>query len=151
MKKLSLKNQIKKTIIPMQPTSRRVFFVFFFAFSISAGYTQIVSAEEMTLNVPLGLNASALQIPADNPMTVEKVALGRFLFFDKRPPETTALPVQPATCPRLRLRTDSPFPPELTGSRVEEVPNRLKSCLYENPVLGWAGPFTGSPGHRSSE
>ncbi len=46
--------------------------------------TPITSAKEMQLNLPLGLDASSLKIPADNPMTEEKVALGRFLFFDKR-------------------------------------------------------------------
>jgi cytochrome c peroxidase len=36
------------------------------------------------IQVPLGLNKFNLEIPADNPMTVEKVALGRLLYFDKR-------------------------------------------------------------------
>jgi cytochrome c peroxidase len=35
------------------------------------------------VNVPLGLDAD-LHIPADNPMTAEKVELGRMLYFDKR-------------------------------------------------------------------
>ncbi|MHB8481874.1 MAG: cytochrome-c peroxidase [Nitrospiria bacterium] len=35
-------------------------------------------------SIPLGLDESALYIPKDNPMTKEKVELGRFLFFDKR-------------------------------------------------------------------
>ncbi len=34
--------------------------------------------------IPLGLDTSAFHIPSDNPMTSEKVALGHFLFFDKR-------------------------------------------------------------------
>ena len=36
------------------------------------------------LNLPLGLEKDALVIPADNPLTKEKVELGRTLFFDKR-------------------------------------------------------------------
>lgn len=35
-------------------------------------------------DMPLGLKSSAFHVPPDNPMTSEKVALGRFLFFDKR-------------------------------------------------------------------
>jgi cytochrome c peroxidase len=35
-------------------------------------------------NIPLGLDPDAFYVPADNPMTVEKIELGRLLFFDKR-------------------------------------------------------------------
>jgi len=34
--------------------------------------------------MPLGLDDEAFKVPADNPITKEKVELGRFLFFDKR-------------------------------------------------------------------
>lgn len=34
--------------------------------------------------LPLGLDAGAFYVPEDNPMTQEKIALGRLLFFDKR-------------------------------------------------------------------
>ncbi len=33
---------------------------------------------------PLGLNANSLVIPKDNPLTKEKIELGKLLFFDKR-------------------------------------------------------------------
>ena len=36
------------------------------------------------LILPLGLEEEALYIPSDNPLTPEKVALGKQLFFDKR-------------------------------------------------------------------
>ncbi len=36
----------------------------------------------MVVTVPLGL--PELKIPADNPMTAEKVELGKMLYFDKR-------------------------------------------------------------------
>jgi len=41
-------------------------------------------AEEFQLKVPLGLDADALQIPEDNPLTAEKIELGRLLYFDGR-------------------------------------------------------------------
>ena len=41
-------------------------------------------AEEYKLKIPFGLEESAVVIPADNPLTKEKVELGRLLFFDKR-------------------------------------------------------------------
>ena len=39
---------------------------------------------EYKLKIPFGLEETAVVIPADNPLTNEKVELGRALFFDKR-------------------------------------------------------------------
>lgn len=39
---------------------------------------------EYTLKLPFGLDEGSVVIPADNPLTNEKVELGRVLFFDKR-------------------------------------------------------------------
>jgi cytochrome c peroxidase len=39
---------------------------------------------EYKLKIPFGLEETAVVIPADNPLTKEKVELGRMLFFDKR-------------------------------------------------------------------
>lgn len=39
---------------------------------------------EYKLKIPFGLEETAVVIPADNPLTKEKVELGRLLFFDKR-------------------------------------------------------------------
>jgi cytochrome c peroxidase len=42
------------------------------------------SASEYKLKIPFGLEETSVVIPADNPLTNEKVELGRMLFFDKR-------------------------------------------------------------------
>lgn len=42
------------------------------------------AARPYQLKLPLGLDEFALEIPENNPPTVEKVELGRMLFFDKR-------------------------------------------------------------------
>jgi len=39
---------------------------------------------EYKLTIPFGLEETAVVIPADNPLSKEKVELGRLLFFDKR-------------------------------------------------------------------
>ena len=39
---------------------------------------------EYKLQIPFGLDESAVVIPDDNPLTREKIELGRLLFFDKR-------------------------------------------------------------------
>ena len=43
-----------------------------------------VAATEYKLQIPFGLEETAVVIPADNPLTTEKIELGRILFFDKR-------------------------------------------------------------------
>ena len=42
------------------------------------------SATEYKLKIPFGLEETAVVIPADNPLTNEKIELGRLLFSDKR-------------------------------------------------------------------
>ena len=42
------------------------------------------TAADYKLAIPFGLEETAVVIPADNPLTAEKVELGRTLFFDKR-------------------------------------------------------------------
>ena len=44
----------------------------------------VVTATDYKLKIPFGLEETAVVIPADNPLTKEKVELGRILFFDKR-------------------------------------------------------------------
>ena len=42
------------------------------------------SASDFRLQLPLGLQEQAAYIPDDNPLTAEKIALGKQLFWDKR-------------------------------------------------------------------
>ncbi|MED5353160.1 MAG: cytochrome-c peroxidase, partial [Nitrospinota bacterium] len=44
----------------------------------------VSKVEAYELKIPLGLDEEAFKVPKDNPMTKEKVELGRLLFFDKR-------------------------------------------------------------------
>jgi cytochrome c peroxidase len=41
-------------------------------------------AADFALTLPLGLQEQAAYVPADNPLTAEKIALGKQLFWDKR-------------------------------------------------------------------
>jgi len=43
-----------------------------------------VVSHEYKFKLPLGLDESGISIPPDNPITTQKVELGRVLFFDKR-------------------------------------------------------------------
>jgi len=51
---------------------------------IGAPTADAVVSNEYKFKLPLGLEESAMVIPSDNPMTTQKVELGRILFFDKR-------------------------------------------------------------------
>ena len=51
---------------------------------IAAPDANAVVSNEYKFKLPLGLDESAINIPADNPITTQKVELGRILFFDKR-------------------------------------------------------------------
>ena len=44
----------------------------------------VTTAADYKLAIPFGLEETAVVIPADNPLTTEKVELGRMLAFDKR-------------------------------------------------------------------
>jgi cytochrome c peroxidase len=51
---------------------------------IAAPAANAVTSTEYKLKLPFGLEESAIVIPADNPLTIQRVELGRTLFFDKR-------------------------------------------------------------------
>ncbi|GJL66791.1 MAG: cytochrome-c peroxidase [Nitrospirales bacterium] len=56
-----------------------------FSMSVLLGVaTQLYAAEPYELKFPLGLKKELAVIPDDNPMTKEKVELGKLLFFDTR-------------------------------------------------------------------
>jgi cytochrome c peroxidase len=66
---------------------RAVGFFFVFCLALTAQSCQETVppvADPYLLDIPLGLDATAQNIPADNPMTAANIELGRQLFFDKR-------------------------------------------------------------------
>src|SRR5262245_46968066 len=51
---------------------------------LTLGAFTAVDGAELKLKLPLGLQESAAYIPDDNPLTPEKIALGKQFFWDKR-------------------------------------------------------------------
>jgi len=51
---------------------------------IVIGIVGIAYSADPQIRLPLGLDAGAVFVPADNPITPEKLALGKQLFWDKR-------------------------------------------------------------------
>jgi cytochrome c peroxidase len=61
------------------------FFAILFTSLISIKVISVESAKSnYHLNLPLGLDEFAIEIPKDNPLTKEKIALGREFYFDPR-------------------------------------------------------------------
>jgi len=52
---------------------------------VAIGISAAASKDKVSApTLPFGLDQDAYTVPADNPMTAEKIELGRLLFFDKR-------------------------------------------------------------------
>jgi cytochrome c peroxidase len=64
----------------MLTLTRRILAVLPFLFIL----TTAVGAAEFRLKLPRGLQEQAAYVPDDNPLTLEKIALGKQLFWDKR-------------------------------------------------------------------
>ena len=98
----------------------------------------VSAAEEFRLRVPLGLDERALVIPADNPLTQEKIALGQQLFFDRRWSKTRTVSCSSCHQPQRgwsddrRLSIDHEGKP--TRRHAPTIINRAFSSLE-----GWAG------------
>ena len=54
------------------------------ALAADAPKPQVVKSGDYELVLPLGLQADSAYIPDDNPLSADKIALGKLLFFDKR-------------------------------------------------------------------
>lgn len=56
----------------------------FFACAGLAAAGEKLTSGSYTLDLPLGLQAGAAYVPDNNPLTAEKIALGKLLYFDTR-------------------------------------------------------------------
>ena len=96
------------------------------------------AAQEFRLRVPLGLDERALVVPADNPLTQEKIALGQQLFFDRRWSKTRTVSCSSCHQPQRgwsddrRLSMDHEGKP--TRRHAPTIINRAFGSLE-----GWAG------------
>src|SRR5512139_434180 len=94
--------------------------------------TEVVKSGSWSMALPLGLQAASAYIPDDNPMSEDRIALGKFLYFDKR--LSKDMTISCATChipfhgfadPH---RTSSGVAAKLGGRNSPTVINRLFSA-----------------------
>jgi cytochrome c peroxidase len=105
---------------------------------LSHGWTQMgVSAPEFDWQIPYGIPRPV--VPADNPMTPEKVALGRKLFYDKR--LSVNGQISCGSCHHQALAF-SDGKATSTGATGEQHPRNAMSLtnVAYNSVLTWANP-----------
>lgn len=72
------------------------------------GITLSHAQMQLQLTLPLGLEHSSLVIPEDNPLTREKVELGKLLFFDKRLSANATIACASCHIPSLALTDGQP-------------------------------------------
>ncbi len=87
-------------------------------------------------------------VPADNPMTAEKVELGRFLFYDERLSENQTQSC--ATCHKQELAFTDGRAQGLgsTGELHPRGPMTLANVAY-SPTLTWANPLMTTLEHQA--
>jgi cytochrome c peroxidase len=64
--------------------------------------------EAYELEIPLGLDEDGFKVPEDNPLTKDKVALGRLLFFDKRLSQDNSISCSTCHIPQLAFTDGQP-------------------------------------------
>ena len=69
------------------------------------------------LTLPLGLEKDSLVIPEDNPLTKEKVALGKLLFFDKRLSANNTIACASCHLPSLAFTDGQPVSTGIHGQQ----------------------------------
>ena len=88
-------------------------------------------------NLPPGFPTP--NVPADNPMTVEKVKLGRFLFYDKNLSENRTQSCSGCHLQRLAFSDGKEVGIGSTGQSHPRNSQHLSNVAY-HPVLTWSDP-----------
>jgi len=102
-----------------------------------AGPTVVTAEGASFVKIPLGLDPN-LNIPADNPMTPEKVELGRLLYFDKRLSKDVTISC--ATChdPKRGWTDNQPVSDGIHGGKGTRSAPTVVNSTY-NLVQFWDG------------
>jgi cytochrome c peroxidase len=87
---------------------------------------------------PRGLQDQEIAVPADNPMTAGKIALGEQLFFDKRLSKTKAMSCESCHVPEKGWTDQLALSPKFDGSvNVRHSPTLYGAAFYSD--LYWDG------------
>lgn len=98
----------------------------------------VSAAEEFRLRVPLGLDERALVIPADNPLTQEKIDLGKQLFFDRRWSKTKTVSCASCHQPQHGWSDDRRVSADHEGKPTRRHAPTIINRAFSS-IEGWAG------------
>lgn len=115
-------------------TMRRLLFIA----ALLAGCSQGPQGTLYTWKLPTGFPEPL--VPADNPMTVEKVQLGRFLFYDKRLSGNQTFSCASCHKQSLAFSDGLALPVGSTGAQLARNSMPLGNVAYYN-YLTWANPL----------
>jgi cytochrome c peroxidase len=96
------------------------------------------AADQSAFTPPTGLHDNPIDVPADNPMTAGKIALGKQLFFDKRLSKTKTMSCETCHVPEKGWTDGLKLSPKFDGSvNVRHSPTLYGVAYY--PDLYWDG------------
>lgn len=76
-----------------------------------------IKSGDYTLKLPFGLDPSGAVIPEDNPLTKEKIELGRLLFFDKRLSKDNTIACASCHMPQFAFTDGKPVSTGIKGQK----------------------------------
>ena len=74
------------------------------------------------LQIPQGLDVFALRIPSDNPITPEKIELGKLLFFDRALSQDNTVSCADCHHPNLAFTDGRPVATGIRGQKGDAAP-----------------------------
>jgi cytochrome c peroxidase len=95
---------------------------------------------ETTLRLPLGLDGLTVTVPDDNPLTAEKIALGKQIFWDKRLSGDGSVACVSCHLPEHGWADPRQFSVHVGGARSPRHSPTLVNRLFSERQ-GWAGSF----------
>jgi cytochrome c peroxidase len=109
------------------------------AIAVGVGARSALSAQAgASFTPPRGLENMPIQVPADNPMTPARIALGKQLFFDKRLSKTKAMSCETCHVPEKGWTDGLALSPRFDGSMNTRHSPTLYGVAYY-PDLYWDG------------
>lgn len=90
------------------------------------------------LELPLGLDERAVSVPEDNPVTPDKIALGKQFFWDKRWSKSGAVACVTCHLPEHGWSDPRQFPVNFAGRQLARHSGTIVNRLFSDRQ-GWAG------------
>src|SRR5579875_2394400 len=104
-------------------------------------FAETLRSGPFTLELPLGLQAGAAYVPDQNPLSADKIALGRLLYFDPRLSKDGTI-----SCASCHIPFHGFTDPHPTSEGVGQQPDGHQPPLRQGAVLGRPRGGPGGPG-----